>query len=504
MGLLSNFWRFYEKYPVIVAFAAVFPLLYFPLFYRLDYLPILMWDESRQAINTYEMIKSGNPFVTTFNDDRDHYNTKPPLLIWLQSLGWLIFKSKELALRFPSALAGLATCFTFIWFSNRAVKSAWAGALSAILLVSVDGFIDLHVTRTGDYDALLTLFTTLFIMHFFLFIRDEKVKNLGYFYLFLGLAIGAKAAAPLMFLPGLLLSVIFFKKFKWLLFQQQTYKYSLIFLGLLIVFYGIRLSMDNGYAQAVWYNDFGGRFMTSIDNHTEVFEYYWLIIWDSKATFLITLMPLCLLSLFWSKEDNFKPIAYLLLNAFFFLLLISIAKTKIFWYAAPLYPLMALAVGLSVFQVLKKLATIKKQLAYAVGIIFMGYIVAFPYAQVIDKVIKNPYFDWENQETIYAPSHYLRKIYNQQIESTKFTFLHDNHYIPFYDIYIRLINDNHKLEKISIQTEGNYILNKGDNFLLNESKVELDLRKEYQIVILDSIATLKYGTILEKKLIMPE
>jgi len=497
MSFTANFWKFYNKYPVIVAFVAVLPLLYFPLFYRLDYLPILMWDESRQAINTIEMVKGGNPFITTFNDIPDHYNTKPPLLIWLQSLGWLIFKSKELALRLPSALAGLITCFAFIWFSNKAVKNVWVGALAAILLVSVNGFIDLHVTRTGDYDALLTLFTTLFMMHFFLFLRDESNQNLAYFYLFLGLAIGAKAAAPLMFLPGLILSAILFKKLKLLVISKQTYQYSLILWALLILFYGIRFTIDQGYANAVWHNDFGGRFMNSIDNHKEIFWYYWQIIWDSKATFLVLLMPLSLLSLIWRKDEDYKITGFLLLNIFFFLLLLSIAQTKIFWYAAPAYPLMVLALAFSVVQIYNKLRKIQKKVAHVLLLLFMGCIFAIPYAHILDKVIKNPYFDWEEPKVIYAPSDYLRKMYYNQVEVKNFTLLHDYFYIPAYEIYVRLINDKDKSEHVKIQTGGDYKLNRGDNFLLNEEKVELDLRKKYEILIVDSMATLKYGIIVK-------
>lgn len=56
-----------------------------PLFGHLDTLPLRLWDESRLAINAYEMMKDGDLIVTHFNGQPDMWNTKPPLMIWCQA-----------------------------------------------------------------------------------------------------------------------------------------------------------------------------------------------------------------------------------------------------------------------------------------------------------------------------------------------------------------------------------------------------------------------------------
>ena len=52
-------------------------------FYRLPDMPIEQFDEARVANNALEMSLSGPSLVTTYGGQPDHYNTKPPLLVWL-------------------------------------------------------------------------------------------------------------------------------------------------------------------------------------------------------------------------------------------------------------------------------------------------------------------------------------------------------------------------------------------------------------------------------------
>ena len=67
----------------------------FAIFPRLGSLPLREWDESRQAASAYEMYESGNYLVATFDHKPDLWNTKPPLLLWLQVLSMKIWKDDE-------------------------------------------------------------------------------------------------------------------------------------------------------------------------------------------------------------------------------------------------------------------------------------------------------------------------------------------------------------------------------------------------------------------------
>ncbi len=63
------------------------------------------------------MLNNGNFIVTYFEDKPDMWNTKPPLLIWIQVLFMKFVGVNELAVRLPSAIAAFFTCITILIFS---------------------------------------------------------------------------------------------------------------------------------------------------------------------------------------------------------------------------------------------------------------------------------------------------------------------------------------------------------------------------------------------------
>lgn len=137
---------------VIVVIAAVFAI--FP---RLGSQPLREWDESRLAVSAYEMYESGNYLVSTFEYKADLWNTKPPLLLWLQALNMKLFGVGVLAVRLPSAIAlFLSTIALFCFFAkcNRPL----AGFYSALILICSKGLLTYHFGRSGDYDSLMCFF----------------------------------------------------------------------------------------------------------------------------------------------------------------------------------------------------------------------------------------------------------------------------------------------------------------------------------------------------------
>ena len=91
-------------------------LVSIPIFGHIEELPIQRWDESRLAANAFEMKTNNNWLVTTFVDKPDMWNTKPPLMIWLQASTMLLIGDTTLAVRLPAALCALATCMFICWF----------------------------------------------------------------------------------------------------------------------------------------------------------------------------------------------------------------------------------------------------------------------------------------------------------------------------------------------------------------------------------------------------
>ena len=93
-------------------------LIYMPIFGHLDTLPIRIWDESRSAMNAYEMFHDKDYIVTHFEGKPDMWNTKPPLLIWAQVFFMKLIGVNELSVRLPSAIAAFLTCIVILFSSD--------------------------------------------------------------------------------------------------------------------------------------------------------------------------------------------------------------------------------------------------------------------------------------------------------------------------------------------------------------------------------------------------
>jgi len=97
-------------------------LISIPIFQHLGSQAIRLFDEARLANNAYEMYHSGFSLVTTYSGEPDMWNTKPPLLIWLQVLSMKVAGINETGLRLPSAFAAFFTCILLLLLGWRYMK----------------------------------------------------------------------------------------------------------------------------------------------------------------------------------------------------------------------------------------------------------------------------------------------------------------------------------------------------------------------------------------------
>src|SRR5262249_37611047 len=139
----------------------------FPIFLRLDHKPLREWDEARNAINALEMSEDHNFMVKHFQGNPDTWETKPPLLVWLQVIGFETLGYGELAVRLPSALATLALCIFLPIFFSRRFRAPIIGILASMVIVTTQGYIHDHAARTGDHDAMLVCFEMIMLCCFF-------------------------------------------------------------------------------------------------------------------------------------------------------------------------------------------------------------------------------------------------------------------------------------------------------------------------------------------------
>ena len=327
--------------------------LIIPVFGHLDSLPLFEWDESRLAISAFELLSGRtNPLIPTFDFEPDMWSTKPPLMIWMQALSMKLFGINELAVRLPSALAGIFTCFFIYWIAGRKLGHPWVGILACLVLITSQGFTGSHSVRTGDYDALLSLLTTIHCGLFFLFLRKRDNKYIYLSMLAMALAVWTKGVAALLFTPALVIFVLVDKGNYWIF--RSTHFYTAALSGLLVAisYYLIREQFNPGYLQAIWINELGGRYGTVIENHSGPWYYYLDFMIRERFTYWLFVVPLGIYAGLRASDKELRKLTlYATILVIVFLAILSGAGSKLFWYDMPAYPWLSILVAQFIYAV---------------------------------------------------------------------------------------------------------------------------------------------------------
>lgn len=428
----------YFKYLVLLS------LIYMPVFGHLDALPIRIWDEARLAINAYEMLHDGDFIVTHFEGNPDMWNTKPPLLIWVQAIFMKLIGVNELAVRLPSAIAAFLTCLVILIFSARYLKKPWFGFIAVLVLITSHGYINVHATRTGDYDALLALFTTLSGLLFFIFCETRKNKYLYLFFACMAFAVLTKSITGLLFLPAFAIYAIWQKQLLALLKNKHFYFGLLAFLCLVIGYYLLREMNNPGYIAAIQENELGGRFLNTIENHKQGFWYYYNNFIDFQLSAWYLLVPCGLLTGLASKNQQINRITlFSSLMLITFLIIISTAQTKLEWYDVPMYPFLAILITVFIYHIfawLRDSAWINHKLKYnIVPFLFLFLIAITPYSKIIDKTYKPQEYPWDKD--FYEIGYYLKDAVKGRVDVDS-SYLAYEGYNAHNSFYLKILQAN--------------------------------------------------------------
>ncbi|UOR06792.1 glycosyltransferase family 39 protein [Hymenobacter aerilatus] len=348
---------------------ALLPLVYLLLIDRVGSLPIYVWDEGRLAVNAAEMDQNGHWLVTYFLDQPDMWNTKPPLLIWLEVLSLRLFGYSETAFRLPTILAAVCTVggiYTFCW---RQLHSMWAGVCAALVLMTTIGYNDMHGARTGDYDTLLTLWVTMAALSFFRYIEEGKRSFFIWTSIALTLAVLTKGVAGLFWVPAFALYAATQKRFLWLLRRPEVYAGAVVTIMVVAGYYLAREHYNPGYLKAVSENELGGRLLTTLEKH--LYPWYWYLsnMYEEKFWPWVLAFPLAFLHIWRQDGDNKRKrfALYVVILVLVHLVVISSASTKLLWYDIPMYPVAAMLIGLSLGRLAENLMAVQQQKEGAAG-----------------------------------------------------------------------------------------------------------------------------------------
>lgn len=464
-----------------------------PLFGHLDGLPLRMWDEARLAMNAYEMYYDRDFIVTHFNGNPDMWNTKPPLMIWAQVFFMQIIGVNDLAVRLPSAFAVFFTCLVLLVFSVRYLKNFWFGFIAILVLVTFPGYISYHAARTGDYDALLTLFTTISGLSFYIYCISEKKKFLYLFFFSIALAVLTKSITGLLFIPGLFIYSIISGKALKTIKSPHFYFGMGIFVVLVGGYYLLREHYNPGYLMAVWENELGGRYLDVIEDHRHGFWFYYQNFVDYKLSWWRFVLPLGVVTGFIVKDEKLKHLTrFCTLMVVQFFLVISFSQTKLNWYDVPMYPYLAILVSVFVYQVftwLRNGVSIGWLTKYNfLAFVFLILIAFNPYKKIWKRTYIPKEFSWE--VSTYEVGNFLKDALRGKYDLNHCYLLYDG-YNTQNLFYLRILQDN----GVEVDFKDKRTLNSGDVVVVQQEDIKVWLKANYSIRELS-----KTGNIIQYKI----
>lgn len=180
----------------------------------------------------------------------------------------------------------------------------------------------------------------------------------------------------------------------------------------------MREKLTPGYLLGVWQNEIGGRYLNTLENHIHPFSFYY----DSLRSFQFKkwfwTLPFCFLLGICSNDNLIRKFSqYIGLCVLSYFIIISTAQTKLQWYDMPLYPLMAIIIGLGFNQILNWMLLYISRwnyrwlMAIPLGIVIAAFV--DPYKNISQKVMRDAEPPWSDK--LYQISYYLKN----QIDSSK-------------------------------------------------------------------------------------
>ncbi|MBD2103025.1 glycosyltransferase family 39 protein [Leptolyngbya sp. FACHB-261] len=430
------------RYRALISFLILLLFCVFVFFWRLDAISLRKYDEARRAVNALEMTLNGNLLVTYFGDQPDLWGTKPPLLVWLMAGCMKLFGYNELAVRLPAAVCAMATTVILFLFSKVYLQSLQAALVSGFVLMTTYGFIAEHVARTGDYDAVLILWITVYSLAYFVCLNTNNSKKGIYLWavtITLILAVWTKGIAGLLPLPGLFVYTLYRRKLRELLFSPQFYRSIVLFLLFALGYYVLREIHNPGYLKAISENELAGRYLNTLEgNRGGGFWFYLRRMTDLFIPWLY-LLPICFLLTQYSNNRLFRQFgAFSLFYLVCHYSIISLSKTKIVWYSAPQYPIAALVIGLGIAEASRLLLEYYRVNDFSKRQLISGLLVAsillLPSARILRKIQGTYTYNRPQDPPELQYGYYFRQLRKTQPQLTHFSVVDDSHtnHLQFY------------------------------------------------------------------------
>jgi len=331
-------------YPIVIFI--VFSVFYFA---GLGGPVVIDYDEGVYAEVSREMYLAGELLQPTLNGE--DFFEKPPLLYWLQMLGYEMFGISAFGARFFNACCGLLTVLT-LYFGARGPLGERVAFQAALVLGS--SIIFVYLSRIAMTDMALTLFLTLALVVSWYGV-ERALRQQGGAVLF---SLGCLAAALAMLSKGaigalfpVITALIYLVSIRrpGLLFQKNWLLPGTLILVLVGFSWYIALGLVHpggfSFMKELFLTHHFGRFSEPMEGHSGPFFYYLIVLaigFLPWFAYLLLAIPAVRLG---RQTPGARFLSLMVIHTVLVFLFFSVAATKLPNYILPALPGLAVCIA---------------------------------------------------------------------------------------------------------------------------------------------------------------
>ena len=306
-------------------------------------------DEGRYSEIAREMALSGD-FVTPRLNGLKYFE-KPPLQYWATAVAFRLFGESELTARLYTALCGLG-CILLIAYTGKRLYDEETGLLAALVLLSAPYFVALIEIVTLDMG--LTFWMTLTISAFLISqnTADQPSQRRWLWVAWAGMA-GAMLSKGLIGIVFPAAALFFYcllqRDFR--LLAQLEWMRGLAIFFVLVMPWLVMVSIQNPeFLQFFFIHEHFERFTSTTHRRVQNWWYFLPILFAGLLPWALALIPAAVSG--WRSAAKpigqnriFAPLKFVLIYSMFVLAFFSLSSSKLPAYILPIFPLIALLIG---------------------------------------------------------------------------------------------------------------------------------------------------------------
>jgi len=324
----------------------VLAIIFFTAFFQfLGHFPLIGTDEARYMEIPREMIERGDFITPTLNYVK--YFEKPPLHYWFNAVSISIFGETEFAGRFFGALWGVLGIL-LIYHIGRKLFGRREAILSALILGTSIGII--VQARINITDTTLTICMTACLGCFLLAIQENEQNKGRYYYLFYifsALAVLAKGLIGIVLPGGIIFCFILITR-RWRILREMRLVTGIMLFLIVCAPWFIIVSIRNPeFARFFFIHEHFERFLTKVHGRYQP-PWFFIPILIGVMLPWSFFVPAAIARIWHErKQTGADNRLFLFLWAAIIFVFFSKSDSKLIPYILPVYPALALLIGVT-------------------------------------------------------------------------------------------------------------------------------------------------------------